>query len=80
MKNSFFQDNAGDYSSSRLIGFMIVFVALTYCGVVLYLGKDEVVNAAVASGTLFITIAGPAMAFLFAQKRNEIKQDHAQKH
>lgn len=75
MRHSFFQDNAGDYSSSRLIGFLVVLVALVYSGLVIYLGRDEIVNAAVASGTLFITIAGPAMAFLFVQKRNETKQD-----
>ena len=75
MKRGFFESISGNRSSSRLIGFIIIIIALLYAGVVLYLGRNDVVNAAIASGTLFVTIAGPAMAFLFAQKRTEIKQE-----
>lgn len=49
-------------------------VALLDVQLVLIIGKDSVVNSAIAAGTLFITIAGPAMAFLFVQKRNESKE------
>lgn len=72
MKNGFLYSTHGNRSSSRLIGFIIIVWALALCTSVIYLGKDEVVNAAVAAGTLFVTIAGPAMAFLFWQKKNEI--------
>jgi len=79
MRLNFLHDTAGDNSSSRLIGFIVIVVALIYSGLVLYLGKDEIVNASVASGALFITIAGPAMAFLFVQKRSEMKQEYDEK-
>ncbi len=75
MKNGFFDSVGGNHSSSRLIGFIVVMVALLYAGIVIFLGRDDIVNAAVAAGTLFVTIAGPAMAFLFVQKRTEIKQE-----
>ena len=32
--------------------------------------------AAAAAGTIFITIAGPAMVFLFNQKKIEVKSDN----
>jgi len=75
MKNGFFQSISGNNSSSRLIGFIIILFALVENCVVLYLGKDDIVQAAIAAGTLFVTIAGSAMAFLFAQKSQEIKQE-----
>ncbi len=75
MKTSFFESISGNKSSSRLIGFIIIMFALVENGVVLYLGRHDVVQAAIAAGTLFLTIAGSAMAFLFAQKGQEIKQE-----
>lgn len=65
MKTSYFHSISGNKSSSRLIGFIIILVALLDINVILYLGRESIVNAAVAAGTLFITIAGPAMGFLF---------------
>jgi hypothetical protein len=32
------------------------------------------VSTAAAAGAIFITVAGPALAFLFMQKKTEIKQ------
>jgi len=75
MKHGFFDSIGGNRSSSRLIGFVVVVLALIFAQEVIWLGKDDIVQAAVAAGTLFITIAGPAMAFLFFQKRNEGKQE-----
>jgi hypothetical protein len=75
MKNGFFDSVGGNRSSSRLIGFVVVLFALIFAQEVIWLGKDDIVQAAVAAGTLFITIAGPAMAFLFFQKKNEGKQE-----
>ena len=72
MNNGFLYSTHGNKSSSRLLGFIIVIWALVLSTIVIYLGRDEVVNAAVAAGTLFVTIAGPAMAFVFWQKKNEI--------
>lgn len=73
MSHSYFDSISGNRSSSRLIGFIVIVFALIENSVVLYLGRADVVQAAIAAGTLFITIAGPAMAFLFAQKGQELK-------
>jgi hypothetical protein len=75
MKTSFFQSISGNQSSSRLIGFIVIMVALVFAQEVLFFGRNDIMTAATAAGTIFITIAGPAMAFLFAQKKNEIKQE-----
>lgn len=72
MNNGFLHSTHGNLSSSRLIGFVVVVVALVESFFVLYWGKDNVVTAAAAAGTIFMTIAGPAMVFLFQQKKNEI--------
>lgn len=74
-KAGYFESLGGNRSSSRLIGFVVVVIALLETNVVLWLGRDEVVQSAIAAGTLFITIAGPAMAFLFVQKRTEGTQE-----
>lgn len=71
---SYFHSISGNKSSSRLIAFIVIMVALLDIQLVLIIGKDSVVNSAIAAGTLFITIAGPAMTFLFVQKRNESKE------
>ena len=75
MKTSFFQSISGNQSSSRLIGFIVIMIALVFAQEVLYFGRNDIMMAATAAGTIFITIAGPALAFLFAQKKNEIKQE-----
>lgn len=76
-KAGYFESLGGNKSSSRVIGFVVVLIALLETNLVLYLGRDDVVKSAVAAGTLFITIAGPAMAFLFAQKKTEGTQENA---
>lgn len=76
MKTSFFQSISGNQSSSRLIGFTVIIIALVFAQEVIYFGRNDIMMAATAAGTIFITIAGPAMAFLFAQKRNELKQEN----
>ena len=74
MSNGFFDSISGNKSSSRLIGFIVILFALAENWYVLIVGKADIVQAAIAAGTLFVTIAGPAMAFLFFQKGQEIKQ------
>ena len=74
MNNGFFDSISGNKSSSRLIGFIVIVAGLILAQEVILLGKSDIVQAAIAAGTLFITIAGPAMAFLFFQKKNEINQ------
>ena len=72
METGYCQSQPGRKSSSRLTGFIVVMIALVFAQEVLYIGRADVIAAATAAGILFITIAGPAMAFLFAQKRNEL--------
>lgn len=67
----YLQDSNGNRSSSRLIGTIVIVVALIFAQEVLYFGREDIMVAAAAAGTIFITVAGPAMAFLFAQKKNE---------
>jgi hypothetical protein len=78
MKTGMFESISGNKSSSRLIGFIVIMVALAYSGWVIWLGRTDIVQSATAAGVLFITIAAPAMAFLFAQKGQEIKQETQQ--
>lgn len=76
MKTGFFESISGNKSSSRLIGFLVIFAALIFAQEVIWFGKDQIMAAAGAAGTIFLTIAAPAMAFLFAQKKNEVKQEN----
>ena len=75
MKTGFFQSISGNNSSSRLIAFIVIMVALIFAQEVIYFGKDHIMEAATAAGTIFLTIAGSAMAFMFMQKKTEIKQE-----
>lgn len=78
MNNGFFESISGNKSSSRLIGFIVIIAGLILAQEVIYLGRKDIVQAAIAAGTLFLTISGSAMAFLFAQKGQEIKQEKKQ--
>ena len=69
----------GRKSSSRLIGCIVIIIALVFAQEVLYFGRDNVIVAAAAAGTIFITIAGPALIFMFEQKKTEIKQEDNEK-
>jgi hypothetical protein len=73
--NGFLQSTRGNNSSSRLIGLIVVVIALIFAQEVLIMGRNDIVQAAIAAGTLFITIAGPAMTFLFFQKKNELQNE-----
>ena len=67
----YLQDGKGNKSSSRLIGMIVIISALVFAQEVIYFGRGDIVQSAIAAGTIFITVAAPAMAFLFAQKKNE---------
>lgn len=79
MNSGFFQSISGNNSSSRLIAFIVVIISLIFTGFVLVSGLSkpnaDVIIVTTAAGTLFIQIAGVAMAFLFMQKKQEIKQE-----
>ena len=71
MKAGYFEASNGNKSSTRLIGFIVVIAALVLAQEVVYFDKDNPVTAAATSGTIFITIAGPVLAFIYKQKQTE---------
>ena len=75
MRNGFFDSVTGNKSSSRLIGFIVIIASLVFVQEILWFGRNDIIQAAISGGTIFLTIAAPAMAFLFAQKKNEIKTE-----
>ena len=75
MKTGFFESITGNRSSSRLIGFIVIIATLLFVQEILWFGRNNIIQAAISAGTIFLTIAGPAMAFLFAQKKTEIKSE-----
>jgi len=75
--HGYLEDAIGNKSSSRLIGVSVVYYALALATLVQVLGFIEgtkVMVAAAASGTIFTTIAGPALIYLFSNKHEEGKQ------
>lgn len=79
MKTGFFQSISGNNSSSRLIAFIVVMASLFFTGFVLISGLSkpnaDALIVTTAAGTLFIQVAGSAMAFMFVQKKQEVKQE-----
>ena len=77
IKDGYLRSSAGRKSSSRLIGFIIVVCALIFVQEILWFERDNIIQAAISGGTLFLTLAGPAMYFLFEQKKNEKTEDNS---
>lgn len=76
-KVGYFQDGDGNNSSSRLLGFIVTLYALGLATSVIALGHIEetgIMVTAAAAGTIFTTIAGPAMLFMFSNKKEEGKK------
>lgn len=76
-KNGFFDSVSGNRSSARLGGWVVVMVALIFAQEVIYFGRAEVVLAAAGAGTIFVTIAGPAMIYLWSNKQTEVKHEES---
>jgi hypothetical protein len=74
MAHGFLRGVDGNKSNSRLVADCVILASLLFAQEVILLTKESMVATAVAAGTIFITMAGPAMAFLFVQKQNEIRQ------
>lgn len=74
MKTGFFYSIYGRKSSTRLLAFIIVIYALVLAQQVVYFGRENVIVAAAAAGTLFLTIAGPTLAWVYAQKKTEVNE------
>jgi hypothetical protein len=79
-KSGFLQDHNGHNSSSRLLGFMVTVWALVLTTVVVGVGlfspAAQLIMIAASAGTLFTTIAGPAMLFMFTNKKEEISKSN----
>lgn len=70
-KTGFFQNKPGNNSNSRLIGFVIVMFALFYTGVIIYFGRQNVLQAAGAASGFFVAVTTSTLVFLYKQKRTE---------
>ena len=74
-KSGFLQTRDGHNSSSRLLGFGVTIWALVLATVMLGYGlftpPVNLMILATSTGTLFTTIAGPAMIYLFSSKKAE---------
>ena len=74
MSNKFLQSGRGNNSNSRLIADIIIIAALGFAEqVLLSKGDATIMVAASAAGTIFLTVGGAALAFLFAQKKTEVE-------
>jgi len=72
MKNNrILEDENGNQSNSRLIVDVLLFIAIIFSAIILYLSHDDVIKAASAIAIIFGAVAAPAMVFLFGQKRTE---------
>ena len=78
MKSGFFEDAQGNKSSTRLIGALVIIYSLFLVTMILVFGiieKSSVMLTAAAGGTLFTTTAGPAMWYMFNNKKEELTND-----
>ena len=79
MKVGFLEESEGVKSNSRLMADIAIIAALLFAGMIIWIGsradKPDIMAIAGASGLIFITIAGPAMTFIFLQKKEEGKQN-----
>jgi len=78
MKVGFFEDANGDKSNSRLMADIVIVAALVFSFILIYVGykaAESTLLIATSSGLVFTTIAGPALLFLFLQKKEEGKQE-----
>jgi hypothetical protein len=74
---NFLEDEKGNKSSSRLIGVTAIVYALLQSTLILVFGHVEgasVIVTASASSANFLAIAGPAMVYLFNNKKEELNK------
>ena len=73
--NGFFQDAKGNKSSSRLIGVASIAYALFQSTLIIVLGHFEatsIITTSAAASANFLAIAGPAMVYLYNNKKEEL--------
>ena len=79
MNAGFLEDANLDKSNSRLMADIAIIAAILFASTLIWIGSrvvtPDIMAIAGAAGLIFTTIAGPAMAFLFLQKKEEGKQE-----
>jgi hypothetical protein len=73
--HGFFRDGKGNKSSSRLIGVISIGYALLQSTMIIVLGHFEsasIIATSAAASANFIAIAGPAMLYLYNNKKEEL--------
>jgi Mn2+/Fe2+ NRAMP family transporter len=75
-KIGFFEVSAGNRSQSRLITFIMVVAALIFAQEVIYFSRNNIVVAVASAASIFLSIAAPALTFLFSQKKQEMKSEN----
>jgi hypothetical protein len=71
----FLQDAHGNDSSTRLLGSIVILYALVLSSTVIIIGAIQTTSillTAISAGAIFTTIAGPAMIFMFQNKKEEL--------
>jgi hypothetical protein len=68
----FLQSEPGNNSGTRLASMIIIIIALIDVQVVLYFGRENIMLACTAAGTLFGAMAGPTMIWMYMKKGQEI--------
>lgn len=79
MKTSFLQSIAGNQSSTRLIGFSVVYSAIIilFAMIVFCFIHPELASEIItALGILFTALTTPTFVFLYKQKTTELKQEN----
>ncbi len=73
---NFFEDHKGNKSSNRGHFYMITIWAMFMSSFILIFGDhSEMVTIAGASAGFFTAIVGPAMVYMYNQKKNELNMD-----
>jgi len=74
-KTGFFDSISGNSSSARLIGGIIIAIALIISCCLAWWGKDDVVKGAGAIAIQFPAMTTPVLLYLFKNKQNEIQHE-----
>ena len=82
MNNGFFDSTQGNKSSTRMFGGVIIIYGMLMGFLVLLLGylmKESILALSPIAAVTFTSIAGPALIFLFQQKKNEVEKTEKSK-
>lgn len=72
-RGSFWQYQNGKSSAPMIFGIIIIIVSLIFVQEILFWGKDNLIEAAGAAATLFISITGSAMVYMYQDNKQANK-------